>query len=426
MLGKLLKQDFRATARIMLPLYAAVPVLGLFTNLITRLCENQNGFLIRAIGALVSFVFSLSLIAAVVTTVVLMILRFYRNLMTDEGYLMFTLPVSTTELIFSKLIVSIVWFLGTFAVDALGLLLSGTLGGYEDIVRFRFAFTFGAPYSMPTITQAQAGWLTVGVVVLVVLCGLALCLMTYAAMAIGQSFKKNKGHMTVVFFFVLWIGTRLVLALIFGAFYGSASAAVNTMTVLQALWTVLGCACVGALAARLHRLGFWLLLPALLPPQIAPVVGDTFGAPHGSRFQPVIGHTQFVVFLTQLDSVFLVAGGIGFHAHPVSHRVGGALRHPVLQPQQPLYPSDFARQMLDYTLQPPRSPRRAKAVSEHQFWQLLQCVGQAVWHLPNAASRCTHFVWRRISTHPRPLCCQPMAVTTLVRTFAQDTAKLAG
>ena len=45
MLGKLLKQDFRATARIMLPLYAAVPVLGLFTNLITRLCENQNGFL---------------------------------------------------------------------------------------------------------------------------------------------------------------------------------------------------------------------------------------------------------------------------------------------------------------------------------------------------------------------------------------------
>ena len=220
MLGKLLKQDFRATARIMLPLYAAVPVLGLFTNLITHLCENQNGFLIRAIGALVSFVFSLSLIAAVVTTVVLMILRFYRNLMTDEGYLMFTLPVSTTELIFSKLIVSIVWFLGTFAVDALGLLLSGTLGSYEDIVRFRFAFTFGAPYSMPTITQAQAGWFAAGVVVLVILCGLALCLMTYAAMAIGQSFKKNKGLMSVVFFFVLWIGTRMLLTLIFGLLFG--------------------------------------------------------------------------------------------------------------------------------------------------------------------------------------------------------------
>ena len=233
MLGKLLKQDFRATARIMLPLYVAVPVLGLFTNLITRLCENQNGFLIRAISALVSFVFSLSLIAAVVTTIVLMVLRFYRNLMTDEGYLMFTLPVSTTELIFSKLIVSVVWFLGTFAVDALGLLLSGMLGSYEDIVRFRFAFTFGAPYSMPTITQAQAGWLTVGVVVLVVLCGLALCLMTYAAMAIGQSFKKNKGLMSVVFFFVLWIGTRIVLTLIFGTDYNGAGMEIVTAAVEQ-------------------------------------------------------------------------------------------------------------------------------------------------------------------------------------------------
>lgn len=260
MLGKLLKQDFRATARIMLPLYAAVPVLGLFTNLITHLCENQTGFLINAIGVLVSFVFSLSLIAAVVTTIVLMVLRFYRNLMTDEGYLMFTLPVSTTELIFSKLIVSVVWFLGTFAVDALGLLLSGMLGSYEDIVRFRFAFTFNVPYNIP-ITQAQAGWLAAGVVVLVILCGLALCLMTYAAMAIGQSFKKNKGLMSVVFFFVLWIGTRIVLTLIFGAAYGSATSAVNTMTVLQALWTVLGCTCVGALA---FCVGFFFLTHGML------------------------------------------------------------------------------------------------------------------------------------------------------------------
>lgn len=256
MLGKLLKQDFRATARIMLPLYAAVPVLGLFTNLVTHLCENQTGFLLNAISALVSLVFTLALIAAGVATVVLMVLRFYRNLMTDEGYLMFTLPVSTTELIFSKLIVSVVWFLGTLGVNVLGLLLSGRFRGSSDAIRFQFTYTFGAP-----MTQAQAGWLIAGVVVLVILCGIALCLMTYAAMAIGQSFKKNKGLMSVVFFFVLWIGTRIVLTLLFGAFYGPASSAVNTMTVLQALWTVLGCACVGALA---FCVGFFFLTHGML------------------------------------------------------------------------------------------------------------------------------------------------------------------
>lgn len=56
-----------------------MPVLGLFTGLITRLCENQSNIWISILGSLVSFVFSLALIAAVVTTVVLMILRFYRN-----------------------------------------------------------------------------------------------------------------------------------------------------------------------------------------------------------------------------------------------------------------------------------------------------------------------------------------------------------
>lgn len=256
MLGKLLKQDFRATARIILPVYAAVPVLGLFTGLITRLCENQNGFLIRAIGALVSFVFSLSLIAAVVTTVVLMILRFYRNLMTDEGYLMFTLPVSTTELICSKLIVSVVWFLGALAVDALGLLVTGRFGSYQNAVRFQVTYTFGMP-----MTGAQSAGLIIEFVAFLLLCSVALCLMTYAAMAIGQSFKKNKGLMSVVFFFVLWIGTRMLLTLIFGAFYGPASSAVNTMTVLQALWTVLGCACVGALA---FCVGFFFLTHGML------------------------------------------------------------------------------------------------------------------------------------------------------------------
>lgn len=256
MLGKLLKQDFRATARIILPVYAAVPVLGLFTGLITRLCESQNGFLIRAIGALVSFVFSLSLIAAVVTTVVLMILRFYRNLMTDEGYLMFTLPVSTTELIFSKLIVSVVWFLGALAVDALGLLVTGRFGSYQNAVRFQVTYTFGMP-----MTGAQSAGLIIEFVAFLLLCSVALCLMTYAAMAIGQSFKKNKGLMSVVFFFVLWIGTRIVLTLIFGAFYWPATSAVNTMTVLQALWTVLGCACVGALA---FCVGFFFLTHGML------------------------------------------------------------------------------------------------------------------------------------------------------------------
>lgn len=39
-----------------------------------------------------------------------MVVRFRNNLMTDEGYLMFTLPVSVHQLLWSKLLVSMLWF----------------------------------------------------------------------------------------------------------------------------------------------------------------------------------------------------------------------------------------------------------------------------------------------------------------------------
>lgn len=148
------------------------------------------------------------------------------------------------------------WFLGALAVDALGLLVTGRFGSYQDAVRFQVTYTFGMP-----MTGAQSAGLIIEFVAFLLLCCVALCLMTYAAMAIGQSFKKNKGLMSVVFFFVLWIGTRIVLTLIFGAFYWPATSAVNTMTVLQALWTVLGCACVGALA---FCAGFFFLTHGML------------------------------------------------------------------------------------------------------------------------------------------------------------------
>ena len=206
-----------------------------------------------------SFVFSLALIAAVVTTVVLMILRFYRNLMTDEGYLMFTLPVSTTELICSKLIVSVVWFLGALAVDALGLLATGRFGSYQNAVRFQVTYTFGMP-----MTGAQSAGLIIEFVAFLLLCSVALCLMTYAAMAIGQSFKKNKGLMSVVFFFVLWIGTRMLLTLIFGLLFGLGAQplpAMTAMPLLKSMYILLGCGCAGALA---FCAGFFFLTHGIL------------------------------------------------------------------------------------------------------------------------------------------------------------------
>ena len=107
MLRKLIKYEFRATARVMLPLATADMTMG----------ESILGFL----AGLVAVAFVLALLATFVVAVVLAVFRFRKNLLTDEGYVMFTLPVSPHSLVCSKLIVSTVWFLGAVVIDVVAL-----------------------------------------------------------------------------------------------------------------------------------------------------------------------------------------------------------------------------------------------------------------------------------------------------------------
>ena len=144
MLRKLLKQEFRATARVMLPLYLVTFVLALAVRLVLLLSQNQvlldsvGGRTLRAILLGVSVTaFVVAAIATFLAALIQAVLRFRSNLLGDEGYVMFTLPVSTHQLVWAKLITSAVWFLGAAVIDALALLaLVVNLGMFQEFGRF--------------------------------------------------------------------------------------------------------------------------------------------------------------------------------------------------------------------------------------------------------------------------------------------------
>ena len=126
MLRKLLKQEFRATARVMLPLYLVTFVLALAVRLVLLLSQNQvlldsvGGRTLRAILLGVSVTaFVVAAIATFLAALIQAVLRFRSNLLGDEGYVMFTLPVSTHQLVWAKLITSVVWFFGAAVIDVL-------------------------------------------------------------------------------------------------------------------------------------------------------------------------------------------------------------------------------------------------------------------------------------------------------------------
>ena len=221
MLGKLLKHEFRATGRTMLPVYGAVLVLAVLANVSIRVINRSVHTLLTIFCGLIIAAFVIGIIAAGIMTVVLMIKRFYTNYLKDEGYLMHTLPVSVHELVWSKMIVSVVWFAATFVVIWLVILLTALIQTGTSLAQFFAGFPSWAEIKA---FMEQAGirsgdlWV-IGLEMLlaVVVAGLYTCLHFYAAMSLGHMFAKDKILLSIVFF----VGISFVLSLATTG-YGSA------------------------------------------------------------------------------------------------------------------------------------------------------------------------------------------------------------
>ena len=153
MLVKLFKHDFRSLSRAQVPVLiaiAAAAVLGFFNMLFLAATgsgqlvpEESDGYglmLSMSVGG--TLLIFTALAAAMTVLSVLIFVRFYRSMVTDEAYLTFTLPVTPGQLIGAKFLASAVWFcFGGIALTlAGGLMYTGAvIAGGED---FREAMAY--------------------------------------------------------------------------------------------------------------------------------------------------------------------------------------------------------------------------------------------------------------------------------------------
>lgn len=92
MLGKLTKYEFKATCRFFLPLYGALLLLAAMSRLSQWIMTYNEIGLLHYFSNIFTLVYVLVAVAIFALTLIVMIQRFYKNLLGDEGYLMFTLP----------------------------------------------------------------------------------------------------------------------------------------------------------------------------------------------------------------------------------------------------------------------------------------------------------------------------------------------
>ncbi len=144
MLGKLTKYEFKATARVFLPFYLAVFGVTLVNKCFLLLNSRVElsgimGTVFSLIGTLMMVVSIIMIAATIFLTFFMILQRFYKNLFTDEGYLMHTLPVKAGKHIFAKLIASSVWTLVSVLVVILAIFLLVVNSEVLDFLKDFFA-----------------------------------------------------------------------------------------------------------------------------------------------------------------------------------------------------------------------------------------------------------------------------------------------
>lgn len=209
MLSKLLKYEFRATGRIMLPVYALLLVTAGGTSVTGSLMDRYpESTVLFIFQTLFMTLFTFTTFGVLLLTLVLMVYRFYKNLMTDEGYLMFTLPVSRSQLIWSKLIVSMVWGILSAVLAALMWTMELSVVGGENL----FAGIFRGLRSLVESLSGNVTGCIVGLVVLLLAAELTSYLKFYAAISLGHSFSNHKILLSVVFYIGFGIAVQIILS----------------------------------------------------------------------------------------------------------------------------------------------------------------------------------------------------------------------
>ena len=124
MLGKLLKYDLRSVGRFwwiaMLTMIGASFSTAVSYRLYLEISMSQaylsgeNNVLIALAMMALNIILIISLVvigASLIFVAVLIYVRYYKHLFTDEGYLTFTLPVSRKQIYFSKLVNAGLWLM---------------------------------------------------------------------------------------------------------------------------------------------------------------------------------------------------------------------------------------------------------------------------------------------------------------------------
>ena len=234
MLAKLLKYDFKALNRIMLPLQGGVLLAGLAGVFFTRLTYvSINNSITNSVNSYYSasssssivlegVVYSTSILLAIVlftaviasfwVSLLLIARNYYQSFLRDEGYLTFTLPVTVSQNLLSKIIAGSAWLLVNVIIICLAFLLLIAVGFADAGFKFLGDILSEALDSMGTLPGVV---LLTELVILGILALLHAILQVFISLNIGAVLAKtHKVLAGIGIFLAINMGMQTIMSIV--------------------------------------------------------------------------------------------------------------------------------------------------------------------------------------------------------------------
>ena len=195
MLGKLMKYEFYAVGRIMVPIYIAWVAISFLFGL--SLSFNEDDLSLLSIIGMILFIAVICV--AGVMTLVLIIQRFSQGLLGSEGYLMMSVPATPGQHIMNKALTSGLWSLFTGLVGVVSMVAIGIPFIVRHINEIQLAEVWNKIIEMITSMGVLRGGITViEIMILIVIGTMAFAAEIYAAISIGHQADNHHTMFSII------------------------------------------------------------------------------------------------------------------------------------------------------------------------------------------------------------------------------------
>ena len=204
MVKKLIKYDFLAFAKVMLPIEIVLLGVAAIYRIVSLFETRSTAYEIFNVSTII--ILCITVATAFIMTFIYSIVRFYKNLYTAEGYLSFTLPVTPAAHVASKLIVSLIFDAVTVvcAFAAFGIATAGEV--FVEVIKAG-AFLYGKAAEE---IGGQLAAYVVEFIVTVIISAATAHLLTFMCVTLGQTARRHKILAAVGIYFAIYVAKQIL------------------------------------------------------------------------------------------------------------------------------------------------------------------------------------------------------------------------